>query len=61
MPAGPEVPADLAVQRGFQVLTDAYLTADRHANRLAAVHRSEQILLIFAMVTAAVVGSAWAV
>lgn len=61
VPAGPEVPADLAVQRGFQVLTDAYLTADRHANRLAAVHRSEQILLIFAMVTAAVVGSAWAV
>ena len=58
---GPEVPADLAQQPGFALLSTAYLKADRHANRLSAVHRSEQILLIFAMVMAAVVGSAPAV
>lgn len=61
VPPGPDVPADLAAQRGFQILTAAYLKADGHANRLAAVHRSEQVLLIFAMVTAAIVGSAWVV
>lgn len=59
--AGPEVPADLAAQPGFAMLSNAYQEADRHANRLAAVHRSEQILLVLAMVTAAVVGSAPAV
>ncbi|HEX5378147.1 MAG TPA: hypothetical protein VFW47_06210 [Phenylobacterium sp.] len=58
---GPAVPADLASQPGFVILTQAYLEADRHANRLAAVHRSEQILLVFAMVTAALVGSSPAV
>lgn len=61
VPPGPDVPDDLAAQRGFQTLTAAYLKADQHANRLAAVHRSEQVLLIFAMVMAAAVGSAWVV
>ena len=37
---GPDTPADLAEQPGFRLLTDAYTDADRHANRLSAVHRS---------------------
>lgn len=57
----PPIPADLAAQPGFVLLTAAYLAADRHANRLSAVHRSEQLLLVFAMVAAALVGSAPAV
>lgn len=61
LPPGPAVPADLAEQPGFALLTMAYAEADQHANRLAAVHRSEQILLVMAMVTAAVVGSSPAV
>lgn len=61
LPPGPPVPPDLAEQPGFGLLTAAYAEADQHANRLAAVHRSEQILLVLAMVTAAVVGSAPAV
>jgi hypothetical protein len=52
-----ELPADLAEQPGFRVITEAYEVADRRANRLSAVHRSQQILLLFGMVTAAVVGS----
>jgi hypothetical protein len=54
------VPADLASQPGFQLLTAAYVQADRIANRLSAVHRSEQILMVFAMIAAASVGSAGA-
>lgn len=61
VPPGPDVPADLASQPGFQILTAAYLKADSLANRLSAVHRSEQVLLIIAMVTAAIIGSAWVV
>jgi hypothetical protein len=61
LPPGPPVPPDLAEQPGFAMLTAAYAAADQHANRLAAVHRSEQILLVMAMVTAAVVGSSPAV
>lgn len=57
----PPVPEDLEAQPGFQILTAAYLKADTYANRLAAVHRSEQILLLLAMVAAAVIGSAPAV
>lgn len=57
VPQPPPLPEDLAEQPGFKLLTEAYLKADAHANRLAAVHRSEQILLVLAMVTAAVVGS----
>lgn len=53
----PDVPEDLAKQQGFKLLTEAYYAADRRANRLSAVHRSEQLLLLAGMVTAAVVGS----
>ncbi|MES2896088.1 MAG: hypothetical protein V4759_08665 [Pseudomonadota bacterium] len=61
MAAPHPVPEDLAEQGGFQLLTAAYMSADQHANRLSAVHRSEQILLLLAMVTAAIVGSAWTI
>ena len=54
-------PPDLEAQPGFQLLTEAYLQADRHANRLSAVHRSEQVLLLAAMVAAAIIGSAPAI
>jgi len=54
-------PPSLAAEPGFQVLTEAYLASDQVANRLSAIHRSEQILLVLAMIAAAVVGSAWAV
>lgn len=60
LPAG-DPPPDLEAQPGFGVLTRAYLASDSVANRLSAVHRSEQILLVLAMIAAAVVGSAWAV
>lgn len=56
--APPRVPEDLEEQPGFHMLTAAYLKADTYANRLAAVHRSEQILLLLAMVAAAIIGSA---
>jgi len=61
IPDAPPVPQDLAEQPGFQLLTAAYLKADLNANRLSAVHRSEQLLLIMAMITAAIVGSSPAV
>jgi hypothetical protein len=56
-----EVPASLAAQPGFQLLSAALASADQVANRFSAVHRSEQVLLVFAMITAAVVGSSSAV
>lgn len=55
--AGPPIPPDLSAQPGFQLLNNAYLKADQSANRLAAVHRSQQILLVLMMVTAAIVAS----
>lgn len=61
MSPGPETPKDLADEPGFQALTRAYQAADGIANRLSAIHRSEQILLVSAMIVAAVVGSAWVV
>ena len=62
-PPAPEVetPASLKVQPGFVILTRAYHRWDRVANRLSAVHRSEQLLLVLAMIAAALVGSAWAI
>lgn len=60
-PAPPAPPASLAAQPGFQLLTRAYSSADRIANRLSTVHRSEQVLLILGMVMAAFIGSAWAI
>jgi hypothetical protein len=56
-----ETPASLKAQPGFTALTRAYHRWDRVANRLSAVHRSEQLLLVMAMIAAAVVGSAWAI
>jgi len=61
IPAAPPVPADLAGQPGFALLTEAYQRADHRANRLAAVHRSEQIFLVLAMITAAFVGTVWVI
>ncbi|MDP3660683.1 hypothetical protein [Phenylobacterium sp.] len=55
------VPASLAAQPGFVLLSEVYLRADRIANRLSAIHRSELVLLVLAMITAALVGSAPAV
>lgn len=56
--AGLPIPPDLSAQPGFHLLNSAYLKADHSANRLAAVHRSQQILLVLMMVTAAIVASA---
>jgi hypothetical protein len=50
-------PADLATQTGYRLITGAYHAADRRASRLAAVHRSEQILLLAAAVLAASLGA----
>ena len=62
-PSAPEVetPASLKAQAGFTILTRAYHRWDRVANRLSAVHRSEQLLLVLAMIAAALIGSAWAI
>lgn len=62
-PPAPEVepPGSLKAQAGFTVLTRAYHRWDRVANRLSAVHRSEQLLLVLAMIAAALIGSAWAI
>jgi hypothetical protein len=62
-PQAPEVetPASLKAQPGFTILTRAYHRWDRVANRLSAVHRSEQLLLVLAMIAAALIGSAWAI
>jgi hypothetical protein len=54
-------PASLEAQHGFMSLTRAYQRCDALANRLSATHRSEQLLLVLAMIAAASVGSAWAV
>jgi hypothetical protein len=56
-----EPPEDLRVQPGFRLLSEAYLKADLEATRLAAVHRSQQILLLAAALLAAAIGSAPAV
>jgi hypothetical protein len=56
-----ETPASLKAQPGFTILTRAYHRWDRVANRLSAVHRSEQLLLVMAMISAALIGSAWAI
>jgi hypothetical protein len=54
-------PTDLAAEPGFVMLSDAYALADTQANNLAAVHRSQQILLLNAAILASVVGSSPAV
>lgn len=50
-------PADLAAQPGFIAIGEAFAVADAHAGRLAAIHRSEQILLLGAAVAAATLGA----
>jgi hypothetical protein len=54
-------PADLAAEPGFAMLSEAYAAADSEANKLAAAHRSQQILLLNAAILASVVGSSPAV
>jgi len=49
-------PADLMATPGFTVLTAAYAVADRQADRLASVHRSQQLLLLAAAVLATAIG-----
>lgn len=50
-------PDDLEREPGFVAMTAAYQTADGQANRLAAVHRSLQLFLLFAAVAATAIGS----
>ena len=57
----PVPPDDLRAQAGFRVLTETYEAADAEASRLAAIHRSQQILLLIAAIGAAAVGSSPAV
>ena len=56
-----EPPDDLLAQPGFSQLTAAYEAADTRANRLGAIHRSEQLLFLTAAIVATVVGSSPAV
>ncbi|HEY9234626.1 MAG TPA: hypothetical protein VIP08_06290 [Phenylobacterium sp.] len=51
------IPKDLASQPGFMAIREAFEAADAHAGRLAAIHRSEQILLLGAAVFAATIGA----
>jgi hypothetical protein len=59
--APPPPPASLEAQTGFRLLSRAYAASDHVANRLSAIHRSEQMLLILGMILAALVGSAWTI
>ena len=55
-------PADLLAQPGFKRLTDARSDAAREAQRLGAMHRSKQVILLaiaIAMATAGSAGAMW--
>ena len=54
-------PEDLQAEHGFAHLSSAYASADRQANRLSSVHRSQQLLLLFAAVLATTIGASPAV
>ena len=54
-------PPELQQQPGFQILTRAYEAADIQANRLAAIHRSQQVFQAAVMILAAAIGSAPAI
>lgn len=58
---GPELPQSLGAQPGFRILSEAYAAADRRANRLSSVHRSQQVFQAALMLLAAAIGSAPAV
>jgi len=49
-------PADLLAAPGFEALTAAYIVADRQADQLASIHRSQQLLLLAAAVLATAIG-----
>ncbi len=53
----PATPEDLAAQKGFIIFTEAQGHADEQANHIAAIHRSQQILLLAAAIVAAAVGT----
>jgi hypothetical protein len=58
-PAGPQpAPADLQAQPGFVGLSAAQVQADDRANRLGALHRSHQVILLGVAILAATAGSA---
>ena len=54
-------PEDLSAEPGFATLTRAHAAADQQANRLSAVHRSQQLILLIAAVAATAIGSSPAV
>ena len=55
------VPNDLLEQPAFQALTATYEATDARANRLSAVHRSQQVFQASVMILAVAIGSAPAV
>lgn len=57
LPQAP-TPPDLAAQPGFVLLTSARSAAAQEAQRLGAIHRSKQIILLAIAITMAAVGSA---
>ncbi len=50
-------PADLGAEPGFARLTEAYVVADGEANRLGAVHRSHQVILLGVAILATIAGT----
>lgn len=52
------LPADLASQPGFVLLTSARASAAEEAQRLGAIHRSKQVILLAIAITMAAAGSA---
>lgn len=50
-------PADLLAEPGFIRLTEAHALADSEANRLGAVHRSHQVILLGVAILATIAGT----
>jgi hypothetical protein len=50
-------PADLRAEPGFVRLTEAHAVADSEANRLGAVHRSHQVILLGVAILATIAGA----
>lgn len=55
-PVSVETPDDLLLEPGFVYLTKAYSAADKTANDLSSIHRSQQILLLAGAVLATTIG-----